>query len=306
MSETYDPEKAFSGYVGDWEESLEKLRDLGDVWIGPDIALTEPSIVGPRSVMTATIELNASHLPPIPINRGALKHLEWSTRSFYAQTGIDIRFERSALTEEMIEALAKGDTVAIPITIANYGVRAVEVGGDVMRFFWTNFKDRLKGKELFDAITSGSFGIEGVEGKDWFCVDAEGKKVGSENGDTAASVVVRLTPDRFYIPNTAEPVRKNPAQGTRQNLEQLLVPIPEGETLSFQIGETPRMRLDQNTVGVIHLNVYDEGELGVAKHGQFHIHSPLIDPGFERPIRTETLQGMSHIEFFVYRTPKTS
>ena len=301
MSETHKSERPFSDYVGDWEESLEKLRNLGDVWIGPDIALTNPSIVGPKSAVTTTIELNASHLPPIPVNRGALKHLEWSTRSFYAQTGIDIRFERSALTEEMIEALAKGDTVAIPITIANHGVRAVQVGGDVMRFFWTNFKDRLKGKELFDAITSGSFGIEGVEGEDWFCVDVEGNKVGSENGDTAASVVVRLTPERFYIPNNTEPVQKNPAQGTRQNLAELLTPITD-EDLSFQIGETPRMRLDQNTVGVIHLNVYDEGELGVAKHGQFHIHSPLIDPGFEGPIRTETLQGMSYIEFFVYRT----
>lgn len=304
MSETKGSEEAFSQYVGEWEVALEKLRNLGDVWIGPDIALSTSSVIEPQSVSTVTIELTKDHLPPISVTRGALKNLEWSTRSFYAQTGIDIRFERYLVSDEAIKALESGEKVPIPITIANHGQRAVEVGGDVMRFFWSNFRDRLKGKDLAKRVASGAFGIEGREGEDWFFVDTDGNRVSStdDSVEKAASVIVRLTPDRFYIPHDTEPVRKDPAQGTRQNLKELLKPIPEGENVSFEIGETPRMRLDAHTVGVIHLNAYDEGELGVAKQGQLHIHSPLIDPGFEGPIRTETLQGMTHVEFFVYDT----
>ena len=301
MSET-----SYENYVSDWTTSLEALKRLDNVWIGPDIALVEPCVVAPGALVQVRVLVSKEHLPNIPVNRGALKNLEWSTRSFYAQTGIDIRFERHAVTDEMIEALKSGAQVSIPMAISNHGQRAVEISGNIMRFFWTNFSSRLKGKELYDAVASGAFGVEGVEGEDYFFADIDGNQVRSDdaNGTDGVSVAIRLKQERHYIPNEAEPVKKNDALSTRQDLAQLLKPIPPDMPLSFEIGETPRIQLDERTTAVIHLNSYDDGEMGVAKRGHQHINSPLIDPKFAGPIRTETLHGMTHVEFFIFQTKK--
>ena len=118
-------------------------------------------------------------------------------------------------------------------------------------------------------------------------------KFTTENGtDEALCVVVRLKPERFYIPDAQQPIRKNKSMGTRENLAGLLKPVPEGEEIDFDIRETPWIRLGPNIIAVINTGWTDQH--------QKHINSPLVDPGFDWPIRTEGLHGLDYVEFFLY------
>ncbi len=278
------------------QTSFSQLEKLGNLWIGPDLALEKPLIVNPGEfIRGVNIIVNKRNLPDIEINRGALRSLGLSIRSFYAQTGIDINFHSSELSNEMLKDINDGKDTLIPIDITNHGQRPVEVSGSVMRFFWANDRKRLRGIDLVNKIKSGEFVVEGTEGEDWYLGgNNENDKFTTkdERAKEALCVVVRLKPERFYIPSDTEPVRKDNKLGTRDNLATFLKPIPPGEKVDFEIGETPKMVFGQNVVGVINLGWSDQGEK--------HINSPLIDPGFNQSIRTETLNGPSYVEFFLY------
>lgn len=279
------------------QDALAQLEKLDSVWIGPDVAIEKSVVVNPGQVIQGIdLIINKKDLPSIDITRGAFKSLSLSVRSFYAQTGIDVLFHGSEVTDAMLKDIENGKDTKIPINVVNYGQRSVEVNGNVMRFFWVNDKQRLRGENLVNTITTGDFVVDGIEGEDWFLR-------GNEESDTlttlegkfnnALSVVVRLKPDRFYIPSATEPIRKDNSVGTRENLSELLQPIPSDTKLDFEIGETPKIKFGPNIIGIINTGVTDE-------HHK-HISSPFVDPGFDRPIRTEILHGANEVEFFLYK-----
>jgi hypothetical protein len=275
------------------EISFEQLERLGNVWISPDIEVEKPVVIPPQRVVHGVnIVLRKEDLPSIDITRGALGSLAWSMRSFLAQSGIEIRFDRSYVSDTMLSDINDGKDVLVPVIVENLGQRAVELKGTVMRFFWVNDSKRLRRKELLDVIKSGEFSVDGVEGEDWFLggYDPEEKiMTDGEASDKGLCVVLRLEPQKFYIPPAEEPVR---IENSRKDLPKFLRPIPEGAELNFEIGETPKVKLGQNIVAVINTG---------AEKGQRHIYSPLIDPGSEGHIRTETLYGTEYVEFFLYR-----
>lgn len=278
------------------QNAFTSLEKLGRSWIGPDLSPDRVVVVNPgQLIRDLNITVDKASLPPLEINRGILKHLNLSVRSFYAQTGIEIKFHGSKVSDEMLKAINNGEKVAIPIDITNYGQRAVEIDGSVMRFFWVNDKKRLRGQDLVKKIKSGEFAVEGVEGEDWYLggYSEEDKfTTSSPKADEALCVMVRLKPERFYIPPAEEPVKKDSTKSTREDLANLLRPIPEDANLVFEIGETPKMKFGDNIIGVLNVGWTDGG-------GK-HIQSPLIDPGFNWTIRTETLHGLSEVEFFLY------
>ena len=285
-------------YLYERQKAVSQLEQkLGNVWISPDIALEKPVVVQPDELLyqSNNIILNKKDLPAVDITREALASLDWSVRSFFAQTGIEIMFHPSSLSDEMVKDLNERKNVAVPVNIKNHGERAVEVKGDVMRFFYVNKNKRLRKEKLLQTIKSGEFAIEGVEGKDWYLggwnID-EKLPINGEGSDQGLCVVVHLKPEKFYIPNASEPVKKDNSKSTRDNLAELLKPIPEGVEPYLKIGETPRIKLGENIIGVINLG---------AEKGQRHIYSPLIDSGFDGPIRTETVDRLDQLDFFLYR-----
>ncbi|HEY4494301.1 MAG TPA: hypothetical protein VJB95_02625 [Candidatus Paceibacterota bacterium] len=278
------------------QAAFQRLEKFDNVWIGADLTLEKPAVVQPGQLLRdVKIVANKKDLPDLgTIDRGVLKFLGLSTRSFYAQTGINISFHPEKVSDEILKNINSGQDTLLPIDVMNYGQRAVEIDGKVMRFFWANDSKRLRRKDLVNKIKSGEFFVDGVEGKDWYLGGHnEEDKFTTENGtDEALCVVVRLKPERFYIPDAQQPIRKNKSMGTRENLAGLLKPVPEGEEIDFDIRETPWIRLGPNIIAVINTGWTDQH--------QKHINSPLVDPGFDWPIRTEGLHGLDYVEFFLY------
>lgn len=278
------------------QTAFSRLEKFDNIWIGSDLALEQPIIVNPGELIRGVkIVVNKKDLPALDINKGILKFLGLSVRSFYAQTGIDINLHTGDISDEMLKDINNGKDISIPINVINHGQRPVEVSGNIMRFFWANDRKRLRGKDLVNKIKSGEFHVDGVEGEDWYLGgynDEDKLTTKSEGVEDSLCVVVRLKPEKFYIPSSPEPIKKDDNLKTRDNLASLLKPVPEGLKVDFEIGETPKVKFGPNIVGVINTGVSDKG--------QRHINSPLIDPGFDRTIRTETLHRLEYVEFFLY------
>ena len=269
--------------------ALEQLRALGTVWIGSDMALGKKIVVKPFGVtMNIPLVINKKHLPDIEINRNSMGALSWSVRSFLAQSGIEIIFDRNTVTDEMIKDINAGKDVAVPVHMQNFGTRAMELEGEVMRFFWVNDMNRLRGEDL-RSVLKIELTIDGVEGVDWSFADVD---LDDDPKKEAVCIKLNLKSRKFYIPESDEPLKIK----SRKELATVFQDVPEGMEIAFQIGETARVKLGENITGVINMGSTDDG-------GR-HIRSPLIDPKFEGNIRTEIFdvtQNLDHIELFVYR-----
>ncbi|OGI60703.1 hypothetical protein A2641_02265 [Candidatus Nomurabacteria bacterium RIFCSPHIGHO2_01_FULL_37_25] len=246
------------------EKSVEQLEKLGNIWIGPDIAIEKPVIINPNQLTQGVnIIVNKKDFPAIDITKGGLGSLSWSVRSFFAQTGVEISFHNSNVSDDMLKDINSSKNTLIPVDLKNYGQRPVEVSGNVMRFFWANDSKRLRGAELLNKVKSGEFVVDGVEGEDWFLggYNEEDKFTTTGKGsDKGLCIVVRLKPEKLYIPHTSEPIKKDNTKSTRENLLGLLQPIPKGVNANFEIGETPRIKLGPNIVGVINLGVNEKNQ----------------------------------------------
>lgn len=292
---TFKPEHL--AHIMERQTAMEQLEKVGNVWIGPDLAVEKTVVIPPEQLVQGVgVVVNKKNLPPgLDITRGAMSALQVSVRSFFAQVGIDIAFHGGPLSDETLQKIDRGEDTVIPVDVINNGQRAIELEGNIMRFFWANERTRLRGQEILQAIRSGEFAVEGVEGEDWFLGGYDpNKKIATtdQDADQSLCVVVRLKPEKYYVPPAQEPLRKDNTKKIRDDLSSLLKPIPAGEELPFEISETPRIRVGENLVAVINTG---------AEQGQKHINSPLIDSGSDWPIRTETLNGLQYLDFFLYK-----
>lgn len=281
-------------------EAYERLKEgLPGFWRGTDIPMKEKQVVPPKDLIFSEVILKKENFPPVEVDWGVLRRMNLSTRSRLAQAGIEIRIDYDRVTPEDIERINEGEEVPIPVMVENHGERAIEFEGEATRFFWTNEKERLTGKELRDAILS-DIKIEGEEGKDWFIASAE---YGAEDDDlirpnmknkefvekTRDIMIVFPMKKKLHIPKDDQPLKI----ASRKDLEDALKPVPEDEDCDFYLGETPRVELSENVCGVINTGSYGEGKK--------HLISPLIDPGFKGKIRTELIGNLDYIELYIYR-----
>lgn len=277
------------------KEAFSQLQELGTFWVGQDISINKKEIIYPRGVTDeVSIILNKDNLPPVDINRSSLNLLNWSVRSFLAQSGIEPVFSQHTLSDKDIEDLKNGKNISVPILLINYGLRSVEVDGALMRFFWADDSKRMRGGELRSVI-GNDLVIEGEEGKDWqvgnadLDQDMEYLKTEYQGSLEDLCIKLPLNDKKFYIPSNSEPVSIK----SRKDLPSVLEEIPEGLNLDFKIGETTKVKLSENIIAVINTGAYDKG-------GR-HIRSPLIDSGFEGNIRTEIVDNLNYIELFIYK-----
>ena len=275
--------------------ALEQLRNFGTFWIGPDIGLDwKVTVPAQGRISGAQLLLHRDALPPIDINARSLVLLNWSTRSFLAQSGIEPFFYPGLLDPKLIKKLDNGETILVPIDIVNYGQRAVEINTALMRFFWTDFSKKLEGDALRNIIGRELI-IEGKQGIQWdygnldFEDDLAYLAQDYTREKSAISIQLPLNSTKLYIPSFSSAVQIT----SRTQLPTVLTEIPEGLKLPFVIGETTHVQLGQNIIGVINTGGYDGG-------GR-HIRSPLIDGGFNGKIRTEILHNLHCIELFIYK-----
>ncbi|HTE49206.1 MAG TPA: hypothetical protein VK675_04850 [Candidatus Paceibacterota bacterium] len=276
-----------------------QLEALGNFWIGRDVSLENKINIPPLGlVRNVPIVVNKLDFPEIKITKGALGELNWSVRSSLSQSGIEIRFHKSYLTAEMIRDINDGLVkVTIPVDIQNHVNRPIELEGNVMRFFWVNDHKRLRQEKLRQALKSDLI-VEGEEGKDWSFGDVDLE----DEGTLAVKVAEGIDPkelkdvcirlplkEKFYIPKSNESFSVK----SKKDLPFILKEIPEGSKELFKIGETAKVKLSKNIIAVINTGIYERDKR--------HVHSPLIDSGFEGNIRTETIRDLDYVEIFLYR-----
>lgn len=295
MFNRFKPEEIRKGLQT--QSALERMQQLPNVWIGPNVSIDRKTIIPPNQEINLNIILNKRNLPPTTIDQGILGCINYSVRSFLAQSGIDIIFHKNNLTDEMAVAIERGEEIAFPVRVYNYGLRAIEIEGEVLRFFWVDRRTQLTGDNL-RAIIGKELIIDGEEGKDWYIGDKGWEWKDSKERFPARPgeefcVIVSIGEKRFYVPEAEEPFSP---RTNRDRLAGILEPIPpEFKDLCFQISETPRIYLNEGYTAVILTGGY--------QHGAKHIHSSLIDGGSDWPIRTETL-GLDFIELAVYKNPE--
>jgi len=110
--------------------------------------------------------------------------------------------------------------------------------------------------------------------------------------DRVEYIEVRLSDKKLYVPHSSQPIRRDESMPIREQLSGLLTEIPKEKNISFEIGETPHIRLSKDIAAVIVMGVDDESKK--------HINSALLDPGSNWPIRTET-NGRDYIDLLIYR-----
>lgn len=265
------------------EVAIRQLEKLGNFWIGPDVSLEKKITIPPLGLVTdVNLKINKSDFPEVDINRDSISFLNWSVRSCLAQSGIEIRFNGITLLNDTFKRINEGESVLMPVDIINNSKRPIELEGKVMRFFWTNESKRLRGDQLHETL-SADLSIEGQEGREWSF-----RSTDSESGAIDSSVILSLK-GKFYIPESKEILKIN----NKNELNTVLKEIPENFNMEFCIGETTKVKLGKDIICVINT--------GINEQGQSHIHSPLIDPGFEGKIRTEAIGGLNSIQLFLYK-----
>lgn len=273
--------------------SQEALVKKGDFWFGEDVTAKETVVEASRELPTAKkikLKLRKGNLPDInELSLATLHLLRSSTRSCYAQVGLEVQPGINSLKEEDIQKIIHGEEISCPAIAINYSRRAIKVDGPVLRFFWLDAKKHLTGDKLTDAVKT--MRIDGKEGEDWFLgsTGEEGAQLsgGTVDKDTPITLGLRIKDTRLWIPfpSVMDPVKVD----SKKDLPKYLKPVPDGLSPDFMICETVPVSMPNNLVGVINLGVHDKG-------GR-HSGSPLIDPGFKGPIRLEIIKPGQHPDF---------
>lgn len=122
-----------------------------------------------------------------------------------------------------------------------------------------------------EALRSKQAQFSGQYGIDWWAVTGEGKMLKENELEQASLICLAFNPrNRFIIPRASQPIYLPP----RLRMNEVLRPIPEGETVPFYITETTsKISMGEDVYGVILMGVEDGTN-------QRHIQSPLIDSGY--------------------------
>ncbi len=289
MSEGHGENSSWFG--PELDRSREALAKKGDFWFGQDVAVSEKTVIEEDSAVTKiNLKLRKENFPDISgLSISTLHLLRTSTRSCYAQVGLEVKPDIGRLTEADIKRIIQGEEVDCSATALNHSHRAVELKGGLFRFFWLDAGKHLTGDKLVEAV--GKIRIDGKEGDDWFLGQAGEEAAFLSDGnlkkETPITLGLKIQDKKLFVPPTAEdePIRVD----SRKNLFKYLEPIPRGFAPDFVVGETASVFIPENLVGVINLGMQDAG-------GR-HSSSPLIDPGFVGPIRLEIIRPGQHPNF---------
>ena len=273
------------------QQSREVLEKLG-FWSGPDLALNHGLTIHPNTTTNLKLVATPKHLAPVDkLDPNIFPFLGQSVRSCLAQVGLETWLNQAAVDENLARSLETQEVI-LPFTACNFGQRPLEIltGDRIMRFFYVNPKNRLSGSALEDVVEQKQIEIAGKQGKDWVFVDEEGESLEARHGQTTVAIRFQLTDERLYIPSSDQSLRVT----SKEELNNLLQPIPRGKKLFFRVGQTLPIRLG-DIKGMLNLGTHGDG-------GR-HLQSPLVDPGYKGPLRTE-LFGPNHpdwVEMFFFR-----
>lgn len=273
------------------------------------------ALLPPGEITTTKVRLDKNLFPEIwTITLWMFKHLEISMRSCFAQSGIHIlgKFFDYMDMDDIIQ-LHKDGHVNINVSVINRWLSDVRLQ-EWWAFFRLYFRPAgqfITGNKLYTIIKEGKLKVEWAYGKTRSLVWANipdvskemtrktiedacaAKELKEDEVDEALTLKLYLN-DNIYIPDNKKWILIE----SKKNLVDILQPFdindPRHVEHNFNIGETHYVDFWEYFGAIIYQG-YDGW--------WHHIISPLIDPGFAWPIRTEIVKGdefNNFIELHIY------
>lgn len=264
------------------KERLQKTPEF-PFWKGADIASTQNVIV-PR-LGYSSVGMNIPHggLPNFLVQHPELaSKIRASTRSRWAQLGLEIEDNGTQLQEALAsssQGFENPNGLDISVQVNNHSQRdiLIPLGARVFRSFYETEKHKYVGNDLLKVIESKKVAVEGKPGETW--------EIAYDSKKTPVGMYVKITNDRRWIPRDRS---RNPklmqisdkGDKYRDEIDQMLVPVPETPQVKLWIGETVRMTLAHEINGILHSAVSPnlQGRGSLNSFGT-HVNSHLIDGG---------------------------
>jgi len=286
------------------ESHIKKFR------VSQDFSVAEDSIVKPKEINIVKVKLEKSLFPDIihTVTPWMLKHLEISMRSCFAQSWIHILGKFfDYIDRENIEALNTKWSTDLAVKVLNRGLSDVQLKqwGAFFRLYFRPSGQMITWKKLYDIVKSWKLKVEWEYGKTrslvganlpdlnekitWKMLDEmyEAKELKESEAKEALTLKLKLN-GNVYIPDN----KKQILIESKKNLVDILQPFdsndPKHTQHDFNIGETFYVDFWEY-FGAILYQWYDGW--------WHHIISPLIDPWFKWPIRTEIVKWHEFNDF---------
>jgi hypothetical protein len=282
---------------------LERLSQNveGKFWKGPDIVTASDVTIYRHTNIPIVITPNSlpplHGLPPEALN-GVVRA---SVRSRYAQLGIDLHDDiggqiaqwivengyqtMSGCIEQEFEARAFAfNRCARPIFIPK--------GSHLFRFFYEFARPAVRGKDLISLIKSEEIKIDGKQDYDWMW---SYNRIGSgEENIIGINIRIKSEGRKWISPHpTNEPIIIKEQEGDyREEIDELLVPIPQDKNEKLWIGETTPVSLGQSIEAILGRVVVRDSAIFEIETLGLQTSSRLIDGGKTNwPIRVEVLSA---------------
>ena len=282
---------------------INKFRVSGDFCVAKDTNLV------PKQLNTVRVKLEKKLFPDIQcITPGMLKHLEISMRSCFAQSWVHIIGTLfNYLWTGNIQELNEKWSTQLDVNVLNRWLSDVQLKawGKFFRLFFRPRGQMITGKNLYEIIKSWKLEVEWVYGETRSLVGAnipdlsgeitgkmidemyDAKELKESEADEALTLKLKLN-GNVYIPDN----NKNIVIESKKNLVDILQPFDSNNKKhtkhDFNIWETSYVDFGEYFWVIIY-QWYDEWG--------HHIVSPLIDPWFKWPIRTEIVKWHEFNDF---------
>lgn len=291
------------------EKKMKKLR------VSEDFCVAKNKLLKPGKTNIVRVRLEKSLFPPVDIILPWMfKHLEISMRSCFAQSGIYIASQLfDCFGMKNFNELSEKGSTTLDVWVMNRGLSDVQ-----LKKWWAFFRlyfrptgNAITGKALYDIIKEWKLKIEWAYGQTrslvgsnipdpskemtWKMLDEayDAKELTEDQAEEALTLKLKLN-GNVYIPDN----KKKIIITSKKDLVDVLQPFdpenPRHAEHDFNIWETYYVDFG-DYFGVIIYQWYD----GWSQH----IISPLIDPWFKGPIRTEIVkweQFNDFIELHIY------
>lgn len=283
------PDWLISYFSGTALDVINLRTNLPWFWAWNDITTNEETIIKPWETLKIEVRINLDNFRWLEISEiswSLLKVLNISTRSCYAQSWVWVFYSRlNDLTEEDIDKINNWEDIETYITLANYWLAIITIPKWewLFRFFNINrIKNTLRWTDLYNSVLSWEITIDWSYWETWYLIDRDWNKLNQNNIQLAERLFLPLNPTLF-LPKTDTPTIVK----SKKDLWNVLVEwsnIPKDFNW-FEIWETVEVRLWSNITCVIEEWFYEDWS--------HHIRSPLIDPLFHWPIRTEIVRDFN-------------
>lgn len=291
--------------LGILNSQIKKFRVSDDFSVAQNIVL-EPSKITP-----VVVRLEKKLFPDMWIlSTGMMKYFELSMRSCFAQSWIHILWNFfDYMDAEDVYDLSQHWSVDVQVSVINRGLSNVEIkqATPFLRLYFRPRGNSITGKDLYTIVKEGKLKVEWSYGKTWSLVGvntplvlekitpdmiedfAEAKELTENEIDQALTLKLKLN-GNVYIPDNHKWILIE----SKKNLVDILQPFdpnnPQHLNHDFNIGETYYVDFGEYFGAIVYQGYDWSGH---------HIISPLIDPWFKGPIRTEIVKGREWFNDFI-------